>query len=64
MRMRYLAALFTTILLLLGLSIGAQAQTTDGLTPAVEDICTRWGWPACINWSRFTVSLRSFMVHG
>jgi hypothetical protein len=49
MRTRYLAALFTTTLLLLGLSIGSQAQTPDGLTPAVEDICTKWGFSGNVN---------------
>jgi hypothetical protein len=49
MRTRYLAALFTTTLLLLGLSIGSQAQTFDDLNPAVEDICTRWGFGGNVN---------------
>jgi hypothetical protein len=49
MRTRYLAALFTTTLLLLGLSIGSQAQAPDGLTPAVEDICTKWGFSGNVN---------------
>ena len=49
MRTRYLAALFTTTLLLLGLSIGSQAQTPDGPTPAAEDICTKWGFSGNVN---------------
>jgi hypothetical protein len=49
MRTRFLAGLFSTTPLLLGLSIGAQAQTTDGLTPAVEDICTKWGFSGKLN---------------
>ena len=49
MRTRYFAALFTTTLLLLGLSIGSQAQTPDGLTPAVADICTKWGFSGNVN---------------
>jgi hypothetical protein len=49
MRTRYLTALFTTTLLLLGLSVGSQAQTPDGPTQAVEDICTKWGFSGNVN---------------
>jgi hypothetical protein len=76
MRVRNWTALCTISQLVLGLSIGAQAQvvvteitqeeadgiiaemeasmaggagTPDGLTPAVEDICTKWGFSGTTN---------------
>lgn len=38
-----------TLVLLLALATGAGAQTADGQTPAVEDICTKWGLSGQVN---------------
>ena len=35
--------------LALGATPAATAQTADGLTPAVEDICTKWGLSGQVN---------------
>ena len=53
MRARFTTALLIPTLLLLGLAFAlapaAPAQTSDGETPAVEEICTKWGFTGKIN---------------
>ncbi len=38
-----------TLVLAFALATGATAQTADGQTPAVEDICTKWGYTGEVN---------------